>query len=320
MSPEPRPCLRLFFSADIAGSTAYKGRIPDSDRSDGRPHWLALYESFFAEFSVGFANEWAELNGQGDPASVWKLAGDEILLSQDICSITDVWTAVRSFKKALNGYQDYIRRKYDRNLGLKGSVWCAGFPVINSEIEVPGSIKGSKTVIVRDFIGPTIDAGFRLARHATPARTVLSPELAWLLSSLAVEAGETTIGIFYDGDVELKGVFGGRPVPLFSIDAGDLLEEARNTLAGRVVAPSRSIIAFVESFVRTIGNPTLASLPYLVNADGSAWGTQPERHMEELVKMRTRWEQETSDKAQWDERASEDGEVNLEAPALRTEF
>ena len=227
MKVEPRSCLRLFFSADIAGSTAYKNQSQKRD-DDGRPHWLSLYESFFAEFSLRVANEWAELKGIGPPASV------------------------------------------------------------------------------------------RLSRHATPTRTIVAPELAWLLASLAVEAREAIIGIYYDGDVELKGVFGGRPVPLFSIDAGDRLEEARNTLGGRAAVQNRSIIAFVEIFVQTIGNATLTTLPYLV-AEGVEWGEQPESHAQEFDKLRRLWEREKSDKEQWDERGAEGAEVDLAAPALRAE-
>lgn len=315
MREEPRSSLRLFFSADIAGSTAFKNQSRKREEN-GRPHWLSLYESFFSEFSLRVTNEWAELKGKGAPASVWKLAGDEILLAQEIQQIGDVWTAVRAFKKALSSYQDYIRQKFDPNLGLKGAVWCAGFPVINSEIVVEDSAGERSSPIVRDYIGPSIDAGFRLSRHATPSRTIVSPELAWLLSSLAIEAAETIIGIYYDGDVELKGVFGGRPVPLFSIDAGDLLEEARNTLAGRVVAQNRSIIAFVEIFVESIGNATLTTLPYLA-AEGVEWGQVPEAHKQELHKLRMLWEGEKNDKDQWDDRGAEGADVDLDEPALR---
>lgn len=318
MSLEPRPCLRLFFSVDIAGSTAYKSKSQD-ERSDGRPHWLSLYESFFAEFGVRFAGEWTELGGRGTPASVWKLAGDEILMSQEVCLIDDVWTAVRAFKKALYGYQEHIRQKHDRGLGLKGTIWCAGFPVINSEIEVRGSAEEGNPSVVRDFIGPTIDAGFRLARHATPARIVLSPELAWLLSKRVEESGETMIGIYYDGDVELKGVFGGRPVPLFSIDAGDPLERTRNAISGRKTAQNDSISAFIESFVLSIGNPTLTTLPYLAGTGEVGWGIQPDQHVLELAKMRKLWLEATRETAQWDDRGTEGGDVNLAAPSLRPE-
>ncbi len=317
MSDEPRPCLRLFFSVDIAGSTAYKNQ--SQGRANGRPHWLALYEAFFEEFSVWFANEWTDLRGGGPPAEIWKLAGDEILMSQELRRIDDAWAAVRAFKKAVYGYQERLRTKYDRSLGLKGTVWCAGFPVINSEIEVKGSATESDAPIVRDYIGPTIDAGFRLARHATPARIVLSPEMAWLLSKQVEVSGETMIGIYYDGDVELKGVFGGRPVPLFTIDAGDPLEKTRNAISGRKAAQNDAIIAFVESFAQAIQNPTLMTLPYLTNDDGSVWGIQPLEHVAEFSDMYKLWEQESCDNAQWEERASEGGEVDLAAPSLRAE-
>lgn len=306
MADRPRSCLRLFFSADIAGSTAYKNR--KSHRVKGRPAWLPLYESFFREFGQRCVEKWEALNGNGkNPAQVWKLAGDEILLEQETSSLEDALHAVRAFRDALRSYQEDIRTKFDQSLGLKGTIWCAGFPVINSEVEIVRPLTNGNSQVVRDFIGPSIDAGFRLARHSTPARIVVSPEVAWLLAKLAMVKCEVSpLGIYYDGDVELKGILSGAPVPLFTLDASDPLEAVRNQLSGRKPSEASQISAFVEAFVASIGAPEIMALPYM----GFEWGEIPPAHDEDFRQLVEQWEFEQSKDLQ-------SGTNELDLPEIR---
>jgi hypothetical protein len=78
--------------------------------------------------------------------------------------------------------------------------------------------------LARDFLGPSIDAGFRLATLATPRKMILSVEVAYLLASAKMPTSSEILKffdwpkIYYDGRRDLKGVLGGKPYPVFWID------------------------------------------------------------------------------------------------------
>lgn len=279
----------MFFSADVAGSTAFKAK-KSGDRDEGRPGWLPLFEEFFRDFPLQMNRQVSVATDSCSPAEVWKLAGDEILLVREVRRLEGVSQSVQAFRETLRNYQKFIRDKHDKGLGLKGAVWCAGFPVINSEVEIEsGRSPDEKIIVARDYIGPSIDAGFRLAKFASPARIVVSPEVAWLISKHnedSVQVGN----IYYDGDAELKGVFGGRPVPIFTIDAGDPLEARRNSLSGREPCKTRDLREFVEQFIGSIDDPNIVTLPYI----GEAWGISPEAHRPELERLQQRWDRENA--------------------------
>jgi hypothetical protein len=65
-----------------------------------------------------------------------------------------------------------------------------------------------------DYLGPEVDAGFRISQKSENGNVILSMELAELLASLAENRG---IRFHYTGKEILKGVFGGQPYPLILI-------------------------------------------------------------------------------------------------------
>jgi hypothetical protein len=109
----------------------------------------------------------------------------------------------RGFYDALKEYDGAIRQK--ENLRAKGSAWLAGFPIRNSEIELSG---GTTNL---DFIGPDIDAGFRLSPHTRPGRLLISMDTADVLSTCG---RENNFNYHHVGWAVLKGVHEGKPYPL----------------------------------------------------------------------------------------------------------
>jgi hypothetical protein len=81
-----------------------------------------------------------------------------------------------------------------------------------------------------DFIGPSVDLGFRIAKFCDSRRFVLSADLALMLLD-AVEATEVSrkrFRIHLESMESLKGVADNRPYPILWIDMNDgehLLEE-----------------------------------------------------------------------------------------------
>lgn len=156
------------------------------------------------------------------------------------------------------GYHIEMPARYrSSNLDVKGAAWTAGFPMTNKEVILSAGFaelerllssssptgrdlflkqtwldqknpKQSKLVV--DYVGPSVDTGFRLASLAQPRKTMVSAEIAYLLSnntsdrfdalhrSAMIKKDDFRLG--YDGRVPLKGVIGSRGYPVFWIDTG----------------------------------------------------------------------------------------------------
>jgi len=145
-----KPRLRLFLSADIAGSTAAKQKessfYKDSGVARKEKGWIDATVYFFEEFSTQFNSAWASADSayrtvsgtkdyKNSPPEYWKAIGDEILFYKEISQWEEIWVAIGAWSVAIKKVRHELRNKF-RPLGLdiKGSAWIAGFPVINTEL------------------------------------------------------------------------------------------------------------------------------------------------------------------------------------------
>lgn len=147
----------------------------------------------------------------------------------------------------------YYEIQNNRNYGqlgvdIKCTMWSAAFPATNKEIVSLRSdtdvdyedFEGHNPTIInlnlmerwyegdvdmranltRDFIGPSIDTGFRVSTYSRPSRLVISLDVAYLLSisNLAGKISEN-LPIHFDDRITFKGVIGGDPYPIFWIDS-----------------------------------------------------------------------------------------------------
>lgn len=106
------PHLRLFLSADIVGSTAFKqnaSALQAQEQSATHSHvnrspfpsWFTIVLQFYQQAEQSFAMQWQEISTQntsgdgddffGDPPELWKTIGDEVLFSK---RIDHPWQAV----------------------------------------------------------------------------------------------------------------------------------------------------------------------------------------------------------------------------------
>lgn len=206
-----RPKLKLFLSVDVVGSTEFKhqGRSPQTQP------WLSFFLSFFTSFPTLFKAALSE-HPQFSPAlsyKLWKSLGDELIFTAELKTRHDASAYLRAFRLALlQAVDNWKDNERERDLLLKGTAWIAGFPVGNAEIPLESS--STSDTDGRDYIGPHVDAGFRLKEHATPRKLVVSADLAYLLLS----AGEPGLDLYFDGDVSLKGVIRGKPYPIIWAD------------------------------------------------------------------------------------------------------
>jgi hypothetical protein len=307
--------LRLFLSLDIVGSTEFK---QTSRSADTRPAmtigWLEPFLSFYQLSVEQMEAQWARAREEmqaidppnksdrfhfGERPAFWKGAGDEVLFSKAILSPLDALATIQTFLRVIREHRTRFGSK-GLPLDVKGTAWLAGFPVNNAEAVLPGQSSESpsgrlddpvaenyrllelhragKIDAPLDYIGPSIDLGFRLREHATPRRLILSADLAWLLCHAHASFTDkernkcALLGIphvGYDGRHGLKGILGGQPYPLMWIEADpdndiDVAEDAllRRSLSG--ISPSdrgKEVSHFYDLFLN--GRTPLQTKPYI---------------------------------------------------------
>lgn len=198
----------MFISVDIVNSTKYKNILSKSSE-DVQP-WLEFFSHFYKYFPQDLNDEIHKLSNKdeftsvhGDKLKVWKLLGDEIVFYTELKDYRETHLYIIALKQTMKSFsKQYINEKY---LALKSSAWIAGFPVGNTEFKVE-----DKT----DFLGPSIDIGFRLSKFATTEKIVISVDLALLLLEKNIDG----LKYFFDGYHVLKGVFLDREYPIISVD------------------------------------------------------------------------------------------------------
>ncbi|WIM09110.1 hypothetical protein [Enhydrobacter sp.] len=240
----------------------------------------------------------------GDGPTFWKGVGDEVLFTKIVRSPVDAAAALH----ALLGLMREQRRQFAakpqwQRLNVKGAAWLAGFPINNAEVILPAkdgrpaanalddpvaenyrlvalrdSAPAKGTAFHADYIGPSIDLGFRLRELADPRRLVVSADLAWLLchAHRGCDARERAACAYlampevgYEGRTRLRGILGGDPYPLMWVesDPANPLNNAEDRLLRRPPGKARAarqagaLWAFCNAFLT--GESPLHMRPYI---------------------------------------------------------
>jgi hypothetical protein len=288
----PRARTRLFLSADIAGSTAYKQR--KADDSSPTKQWAHAILSFYRDFGRVFFDKLALAEQHTEkrikytkcnPPLFWKAVGDEVLFCLELKSERQAYVAIVAWINAAREYKETLRK--DR-LDLKVSAWLATFPTPNFEVALPRSlVKSSHSVSVLDdpilanweaiqsydqndqeaqktysldFIGPSIDTGFRVAQQSTTRKMAVTPELARVIALIHHNFdGESAdpahkLELRYEGRVNLKGVGDPFGYPVFWVDvasADDKFIQLEDALdANREKPSNKEVKAFLEEYLQ----------------------------------------------------------------------
>lgn len=251
-----RPQLRLFLSADVQDSTAFKQQAEAE-----RPYpWQNFFLGFFRDFPSQVERSFS---ARGLSVELWKLLGDEVVFCLELSSPAQAGHAVAAFIEALVIFQDDEQRKNPaKALRLKGAAWLAGFPVGN--VIMPVTRAGER--IDRDYIGPSMDAGFRLGKLATRRKFALSADLAWLI--LAACNRDLVLPLHYEGRSGLKGVMerDGYPFVWAGVLALDMkaLVDAEEILRPPPRCEDGRLERFLEVFILKHGEPR--HLPFILGS------------------------------------------------------
>lgn len=190
--------LRLFVSADLAGSTAFK------QQGDNPLGWQKSFRNFYQELPALLVAHYKPDYPPEKRLQGWKLIGDEMVFSAQLTRWDDALYHVQVFRRAVAD----LRAGLVSNLDVKAAAWTAGFPVGNIKIE-------ATETFAEDYIGPSMDIGFRLVKAASPRRMLLSVETAWLLTLQDHTSPPT---IYASEGLELKGVAKGKSYPCLWLD------------------------------------------------------------------------------------------------------
>jgi len=231
-----KPRLRLFLSVDLVGSTPFK-----QSRSAWRPEMLRFYRDFDLILQNEFHSFATNYAGGMTAPEYWKSNGDELLYTCELTSLSHAHALMHVWIWALHRYQ-LQRGPNAERLEAKSTAWVGLFPTPNSEVffrrggvEVGELARDAITAqselrdewyanpttpsITREFVGPSIDTGFRLTSWATPNQLVLSVDLAFLLTS-GEPQGIGPLTLRLSGKEKLKGVIDDQPYPTLWIPVG----------------------------------------------------------------------------------------------------
>jgi len=226
----------LFLSCDLQNSTQFK------QKSEGG--WVATFLAFYSEFPSYLANRIADsYPSLQDRLSLWKAVGDELIFSIRIDSEKECSDAIDAWMDTMLEFeQQHLLQKTP--MTLKGGAFLATVPTPDRRVAIPRIIQlsdGGSQIDVQqineatlnsaeengdfalnfamDFIGPSIDTGFRVLKFAARGYFVLTLEVAHLLfKHYNDDKTKRHRRAYFLGTHALKGVWGGRPYPIFAVE------------------------------------------------------------------------------------------------------
>lgn len=355
-----------FKQAHTSASSEKKHRQDVEDEYVDRAEpWFSPISGFYRGIERKLAEEWEKCladvktldKSDGAPPTLWKASGDEVIYVKQITDPFQTLLTIRAWMGTVNRHRLEIKGAYP-SLDLKAAAWLAGFPVNNAEVvlrrtpelenplldliaddpllvnfhrlrSLHDEMKNDNGDLFRDFIGPSMDTGFRVSSLATPRKLATTIDLAYMLAyageqlpkHIALPSLKPPI-FQYDGRVPLKGVSGGAPYPFFWVDMKEdetLLEE-EDRLMGRQRLQCAQVSPFCTKFFGDMRDRGPFITPYIIGEQPtSPFGHFPEGHQKRL-KALAYWSQELNKRV--DERDSQlnavkTEEVKVASPGLQ---
>lgn len=198
----------LFMSVDLVGSTSFKLQVPPP----GLDSWYYTFGEFYEDFpkqvlfkKIEKINR--EVKGHNcDPPELWKTLGDELIFKVEVKHHMEVKKHIKAFLYSVKEQRNIYKEK-PLPLSIKATAWIAEFPVYNAIVQLNDR---------QDYIGPSMDIGFRLCKYSDERKFVLSIDLACLIAH-----NENKLTFHYDGGTDLKGISLPRKYPLIWLDTYD---------------------------------------------------------------------------------------------------
>ncbi|MFL0278161.1 hypothetical protein [Mycobacterium sp. SMC-19] len=230
---------RLFLSCDLVGSTRHKQSAGDTRV------WIPDFLRFYYDFPAR-VREALDDSDLASRLKFWKAVGDELLFTIDIKRESDVYRTVNAWVKAMAQYEAELGAKNregnssPNKMKTKGGAFIATFPDPDYVVAVPTAPvepDSERDVVVRneamkkeanggnghlliDYLGPSIDTGFRVISACNQRYFTLSLEVAWAMTyhRRNNENKSSLPGLLLLEERQMKGVWDEREYPVFAID------------------------------------------------------------------------------------------------------
>lgn len=273
MTKIPEFRVRVFLSVDLSGSTEYKSKSKDAS-------WIRTFRKFYSQFLqyfrrnyTAFCEGYPECNTYRDQyPKLWKTIGDEAIFVNRVGSLFQLFAYVHAFDLSLKEYRDTLKSLDDtEKLDVKGNGWIAAFPHPNQTIPRPNpeieteeetmpdekiEKLADETPSDFDFLGPGVDAGFRISKNSAPDMMTLSPVLACLLAHANNNHihKKFAFRFRFSGTNILKGVVEGKEYPIVGINTEHdknraKIIELRDRLTGANELLPKDLIEYLECFL-----------------------------------------------------------------------
>lgn len=255
--------------------------------------------------------------------------GDELLFVVDVFNPRQVAYVILAFLASIREFNGRFRvgrgagemvgcvsPPKSRGTQLKGTAWLAGFPINNAEVTLPTDdlllalklrcgldslpevLERVAEVLVRDvrrdYLGPSIDYGFRLGAFSTHRKVTISLDLAYILSH---ERVHSYFDFEYHGRARLAGVLGGYATPIIQLSNGHRLAED-DVEAAKSVGENDHIYLLCEEELNAFRDKSWLIRPYFCGSGtdqkiakefGMGRDSMPHRHrqLDVVRKQRT---------------------------------
>lgn len=311
-------------------SSRYPPRRPP-DRASAEAHsavWFDTLAQFFRDIKQAYSQSWqyyrdelAEKYNWGECSApeLWKINGDELIYSKILHETWEAYVCLEQWIVAVKKYRIQLREK-NPELDLKCTAWLAGFPLGNTEIIFPFGIEPDEAELntssqklayfdlldswyqgkvesknyVRDYIGPSIDTGFRLATLASPRKMIISVDLALMMASIMPpdKGSRHKFEFRYEGRESLKGVLKGKPYPVFWIDMlhDDNLAVCEDTIQGESQVVASKVRDFCLEFYKEHESQLIK--PFIDGCQDTNFNKAPDNYKEHLIYLLKTWKSE----------------------------
>lgn len=282
-------CLCIFFSVDIEGATKFKSEARARQHDQGWQtdnDWCSVFEKFYQDFPDFFRKSYSILSDRRETSDItqpcfpviWKFVGDEILFYAPLTDSRQSLEHITAFCQAIKNYNKELANN-GVDVQCKGTAWLAGFPMNNRIVLTSRSSTKSGSII--DFIGSSVDAGFRITKYSSSKRLVISLDLLWMLVETRHYCQDIARYHWFDirflGDHILKGVFSGQEYPIFRIVLTGENDDAWR-MPPRVEYPA--ILDFLGSFSKRLSYHTFIR-PFVVDDPCGLFADIPDKFAEQ---------------------------------------
>ena len=320
-----KPYLRIFLSIDVVGSTQFKQNISQikniKNEEELNEPWLDAILEFYHQVSSIFFQTWENYSDKadknynwdsGEKPKLWKAVGDELIFTKKISDHRQAYVCVAALIDTAKNCRKKLQ-KHSNNINLKCTAWIAGFPVNNKEVLLNKDFSKNTDVgdyiyenmnrlknkdenkgenFLEDYIGPSIDTGFRLGAFSSSRKCILSVDLAYLLSHVSGNLTNVSPQLkhftyFYEGKHVLKGVNNGKPYPIFWIDTSDednQMIKWEDKLENRLPIPHSDVKGFCEHFLEQ-NKDTHIMRPYIITDKHDIFSNIPDHHKKQIEKL-----------------------------------